>query len=404
MPLPDPDALLRLADDLVVRIDGEALCVGRGARQRRLPLDGLAVLAALAEPQRFGPLLARLGSAASGRLGWIEASARIAELWDAGAIRRVDDRAADPTGAAPATRGLGMHLELLDDRERTDAFLAAIAATVRPGDVVVDLGSGSGVLAMAAIRAGAARVYAIEASEFAEVAAAAFATNGMADRITLLRGWSHRLELPERADLLVSEILGNDPLGEGVLRFLPDAASRFLKPGGRLLPGRLEVMASLLERPLSDLAQDRVDRARLDRWRAAYGFDFGAVAEYCRQHVRRRYLRDAELRGWPRLAAPTTLIDLALDRHWPEQERRQIRLPLARGNDRAALLLHMRLHFPDGSVLDSDPLHSRDGNWRCPLIGLPERDDTSPSDVVVEAHWGALHAELDVRCRWSESE
>lgn len=402
MTLPDPDTVLRLADDLVFRVEGETLHIGRGARQRSLPLASLAVLAALSEPQRFGALLASVGSTATGRLGWIEASARIAELLDAGAIRRVD--ADDAEVPRPASRGLGMHLELLDDRERTDAFLAAIAATVRPGDVVVDLGSGSGVLAMAAVRAGAARVYAIEASDFAEVAAAAFSANGMADRITLLRGWSHRLELPERADLLISEILGNDPLGEGVLRFLPDAASRFLKPGGRLLPARLEVMASLLQRPPADLAADRVDAERLGRWRADYGFDFGAVADYCRRHVRRRYLRDAELRDWPRLAAPATLLDLALNQRWPEQEQRRLVLPLERPSRLAALALHMRLHFPDGSVLDSDPLRSRDGNWRCPLFGLPEPDGASAYKVVVDARWGALHAELDVRCRWNESE
>lgn len=52
---------------------------------------------------------------------------------------------------------------LLRDRARLAAYSAAIRSVVRPGDVVADLGSGSGVLAALAVRAGAARVFAVEA-------------------------------------------------------------------------------------------------------------------------------------------------------------------------------------------------------------------------------------------------
>ena len=63
----------------------------------------------------------------------------------------------------------------------------------------------------------------------------------MADRITLIKGYSTKINLPERADVLVSEIIGDEPLEEEVLKVTMDARNRFLKPSARLLPCALQV-------------------------------------------------------------------------------------------------------------------------------------------------------------------
>ena len=105
-----------------------------------------------------------------------------------------------------------MHIAMLNDRRRTASFLAAIRRVVRPGDVVVDVGTGTGVLAIAAAQAGAARVYAVEATGIGKLAEANFRANGLQDRITLVPGWSMQVTLPERADVLVSEVIGKTPL------------------------------------------------------------------------------------------------------------------------------------------------------------------------------------------------
>lgn len=96
---------------------------------------------------------------------------------------------------------------------------------------MLDLGTGTGVLAVAAARAAARHVYAIEASGIGRVAQRVFRANGVEDRITLLQGWSSTLSPPEPATVLVSEIVGHDPLDEGVLEHTPDARARLLAPG-----------------------------------------------------------------------------------------------------------------------------------------------------------------------------
>ncbi len=96
------------------------------------------------------------------------------------------------------------YLQLLADDPRVDAFREAIESVVRPGQIVLDLGTGIGTYAMFAARAGAT-VYAVDGNPVIEIARQLAADNGLAERITFLEGWATDLEPPERADILVFE-------------------------------------------------------------------------------------------------------------------------------------------------------------------------------------------------------
>src|SRR4051794_11952819 len=102
------------------------------------------------------------------------------------------------------------HHRMLCDHVRVMAYRAAIFATARDR-VVVEIGCGTAVLSIFAAQAGARRVFAIEESKVAGLASLMFKANGCADRVARLRGNSRELELPERADVIVHEILGSDP-------------------------------------------------------------------------------------------------------------------------------------------------------------------------------------------------
>lgn len=142
---------------------------------------------------------------------------------------------------------LDFHRELLADRLRTEAFRDAIRAAVKPGDVVVDLGSGSGILAFFAIEAGARRVYAIEKQHTADVAALLARHNKCDDRIVLVHEYSLHADLPERANILITETLGMFGFDEQVLGLILDARERYLNDDATIIPSRIVLHAVPVE-------------------------------------------------------------------------------------------------------------------------------------------------------------
>ena len=140
---------------------------------------------------------------------------------------------------------LDEHREYLADRHRIDALRRAIHATVRSGDIVLDLGCGSGLLGLIACEAGAARVYAVDNTGMIEIARAIARAAGMADRITHIAGHSTVIDLPERANVLVFDQIGRLGFEAGLLEFALDARQRLLGPGARIMPGPVSLYLAL---------------------------------------------------------------------------------------------------------------------------------------------------------------
>jgi protein arginine N-methyltransferase 1 len=135
------------------------------------------------------------------------------------------------------------------DRVRMDAYAEALQRSVRSGSVVVDLGAGAGIMSLLAAQLGAAKVYAIDPSGALELGRSIARANGMADRILFFNACSEAVTLPERADVLISDIRGVLPLLGENFRALRDARERFLKPEGIFIPQRDTLWAALVEAP-----------------------------------------------------------------------------------------------------------------------------------------------------------
>jgi type I protein arginine methyltransferase len=138
---------------------------------------------------------------------------------------------------------------MFSDKIRMDAYSAAIARSVRPNDVVMDLGCGPGILALLACKAGARRVYAIDMNGVVDFGRQLAASNGFSDRIIFIRGDSRQIHLPERVNVLISDLRGVLPLFSSAIDTLQDARDRFLAEDGQLMPSCDTLCAAIVELP-----------------------------------------------------------------------------------------------------------------------------------------------------------
>jgi len=139
--------------------------------------------------------------------------------------------------------------DMLTDATRMDAFERALRGAVTPGKVVLDIGTGTGIFALISARLGARRVFAIEPSDAIFTAREIAAANGLSDRIEFIQDLSTRVDLPERADVIVSDLHGVLPHFGRHIESIADARRRHLAPGGILVPRRDIVRATVVHAP-----------------------------------------------------------------------------------------------------------------------------------------------------------
>jgi protein arginine N-methyltransferase 1 len=125
---------------------------------------------------------------------------------------------------------------MVADTVRSDSYVRALQHDIKPGDVVAEIGTGPGIFALLACRFGARRVYAFEPAGVIEIAKEIAAANGLADRIEFIPRKSTESSLPERVDVIISDVRGTLPFfGDGLFSII-DARERFLAPSGRMIP------------------------------------------------------------------------------------------------------------------------------------------------------------------------
>ena len=143
------------------------------------------------------------------------------------------------------------HIAMMNDTGRNDALFRAIKDVVQKGDFVFEVGSGSGLLSMMSISQGAGKVVSCEtSSEIASTAAKILNKNGYEKQITIINKHSRDIaigkDLPGKADIIISEILSSEFVGENILSSLYDVKRRLLKVDGKMIPESGGIMIALV--------------------------------------------------------------------------------------------------------------------------------------------------------------
>ena len=207
---------------------------------------------------------------------------------------------------------------MLSDKVRMDAYSAAIAQSVRPNDAVVDLGCGPGVFALMACKAGARRVYAIDMNGVVDLGRQLAAANGFSDRIVFMRGDSRQMHLPERVNVIVSDVRGVLPLFSTAIDTLQDARERFLAEGGRLLPSSDTLYAAIVELP-------DVYEPLAGAWKAVPHLDLSQGLPLVLNTIHRHYIKPHRVISEPR---PWHVLDYVAGAKIPAENR--IELPVTK--------------------------------------------------------------------------
>ena len=263
------------------------------------------------------------------------------------------------------------HLGMLRDAPRNACYATAIARLVRPGMRVLDIGTGTGLLAMLAARAGAEVVTCESNPVIAAAAREIVARNGFADRIRVIAKRSTALEIgsdmAERCDLLVSEVFGDGLFEEGVMATIDDARARLLRPGAPIVPPRAALRCALM-------IDDRPRRPALD---SVLGFDLSPFASLTRS---RRSLPhapsgDTALRS-PVVSALAT--DFMGEAGTPHEH---IALTSAGGRI-DGIAQWIQLDFGDGVTYENTPFASPLAHWAIVVHAFAAPIDTHPGERI----------------------
>lgn len=268
------------------------------------------------------------------------------------------------------------HLPMMNEWDRNNAYYLGMQSAIAPGQLVLEIGTGSGLLSMMAANLGARTVVTCEAvSLIAETARKIVARNRYEDRITVLSRTSFDIEpgkdLPEKADILIHEIFSSELIAEQVLPAIEDAKNRLLKPGARILPAAASIMIALVGGD---------DVGKYLNVKDSFGFDlqpFNAITPrkipLYREDLNPRLLSDD---------VEAFRFDFMNDSFFPRQDKTLDITSTAEGLC-YGVIQWIRMEFDEQVAFENHPSQSKSvSNWQRTVFCFDEPIDLKPGVVV----------------------
>ncbi|XP_028108428.1 protein arginine N-methyltransferase PRMT10-like isoform X2 [Camellia sinensis] len=189
--------------------------------------------------------------------------------------------------------------EMLCDRVRMEAYYNAVFENKHHfhGKTVLDVGTGSGILAIWAGQAGARKVYAVEATKMSEHARELVKANNLQDVVEVIEGSMEDVTLPEKVDVIISEWMGYFLLRESMFDSVICARDRWLKPTGVMYPSNARmwlapIRSGLANQKMSDYEGSMDDWFYfLDQTKTYYGVDMSVLTKPFAEEQKKYYLQ-----------------------------------------------------------------------------------------------------------------
>lgn len=186
---------------------------------------------------------------------------------------------------------ISIHEAMIKDKVRTQSYKLAIDKNkfLFKDKVVLDIGSGTGILSLFSASNGAKHVYAVENSSIAYFSQQIIIKNGYQDKITIIKGKIEEIELPvNKVDIIISEWMGYFLLFESMIDSVIFARDKWLDKNGLILPDQFNLNVALSNQGSSNR------ESKLNYWDNVYGFDFSNLKslvniepsiEICNKHL-----------------------------------------------------------------------------------------------------------------------
>ncbi|MCA9807229.1 MAG: 50S ribosomal protein L11 methyltransferase [Cyanobacteria bacterium HKST-UBA06] len=262
------------------------------------------------------------------------------------------------------------HVHMLQDTVRMASYQRAIQNQVNDGDVVLDLGAGTGILSFFAARAGASRVYAIEKRpDIVNLSTQLAIDNNLQDVVVNIESSSQSLDatdLDPRPTVMVSEIIGNAVLDEHIIEFTLDARDRLLAPGATLIPFALDLLAvPFYSGQVINMTQDV---AELE---AMYGFNFDLIKTVLDQKPRMQ-LREFNPDNALLMGKPIEVINLDFRTLTESHFETHFEVDPLEDGFIDSYCLYFRVHLDEQTILTNSPWAPKT-HWTQVIYAFPNR-------------------------------
>lgn len=273
------------------------------------------------------------------------------------------------------------HFPMMNDTYRNDCYEKTLQKLVKPDSIVLDIGSGSGLLALMAAKAGAKQVYTCEkVNVIANIARQIVEANGYSQQITTFNKLSNDLkvgeDLAEPADILVSEIFDVGLLAEYAVPSIRHAREHLLKPSAKIIPRAATVYAALV---------DSQDVFHTDRVNMVSGFDLSLFNTFAKKEdYLQLFLRNFKHKI---LCQPFEVFEFDFCGANIVPENRKIAVQITQNGNCHAIAFWFRLWLDDEIYLDTSPL-SQDTCWMqaVHIVDPPNVVHAGQEVVVLASH------------------